>query len=98
MPGGRLLDLRRAGLGCAAGCSEAGSTLLTQAFAAGYRMRESLRGGVGISKNGKPEPGSVGALQDAFRWFCEPDPKPVRGGVASSRRFALISMLQATIG
>jgi len=46
----------------------AGSSLLTQAFVRGYRMRD----------DGPVKPGSFAALQSAFRWFCEPDPAPVQ--------------------
>lgn len=45
-----------------------GSSLLTQTFVRGYRMRD----------DGPVKPGSFAALQSAFRWFCEPDPAPVR--------------------
>ncbi len=52
------------------GSSAPGSTLLTQAFVAGYSMRE--QGSV------RQKPHIYRELQSTFAWFCEPDPAPVR--------------------
>lgn len=51
-----------------AGASAPGSSLLTQAFVAGYSMREQ------DSMRQKPQ--IYSELQSTFRWFCEPDPAP----------------------